>query len=275
LAAITPLTRVDLPWVAEILGRPGLDETLFAAHLAPRHLRLDQAAFILGNHFEDTAYLSYLHVSVEMRRSGLASRLVAAFIEAARSAKLRRVLVSGETGKAPGYIQPGIEIPHESGALELLHGFGFKELAKAYAMSFELKDAPTLSENDKWGVRLATHTDRAALLEAIANSVPGEWEQFFTTALTINESQIIIAIDGELIGGYCHTRGDRFGPIGVLPDFRGGGLGTLVAIAALHEMRARGAKWARFTWSDAENLSFYQRIGFKTERCFQRMELLL
>jgi len=275
LTVITPLTRVDLPWVAEILDRPDLDETLFAAHLAPRHLRLDQAAFLLGNHFEDTAYLSYLYVSNEVRRSGLASQLVAAFIKEARSAKLRRVLVSGETGKAPGYIQPGIEIPHESGALKLLHGFGFQELAKAYGMSIELTDAPPLSENEKWKVRLATDSDRAALLEAIANSVPGEWEKIFATALTINESQIIIAIDGERISGYCHTRGDRFGPIGVLPDSRGGGLGTLITIAALHEMRASGAKRARFTWSDAENLSFYQRIGFKTKRCFQRMELLL
>lgn len=210
-----------------------------------------------------------------MRRRGLASQLVTAFIEAARGANLRRVLVSGETGKAPGYIQPGIEIPQESGALELLHGFGFKELAKAYAMSIELIDAPPLPENSKWKVRLATDDDRAALLEAIADSVPGEWERIFATALTVGESRIIIASDGERIGGYCHTRADRFGPIGVLPDARGGGLGTLITIAALHEMRAGGATRARFTWSDAENLSFYQRIGFKAERCFQRMELLL
>jgi len=210
-----------------------------------------------------------------MRRRGLASQLVAAFIEAARGAKLRRVLVSGETGKAPGYIQPGIEIPHESGALALLHGFGFKELAKAYAMAIELADAPPLPENEKWNVRLATDSDRAALLKAIADSVPGEWERVFAAALTTDESRIIIASDGESIGGYCHTRADRFGPIGVLPNARGGGLGTLITIAALHEMRASGATRARFTWSDAENLSFYQRIGFKTERCFQRMELLL
>ena len=275
MAVATPLTRLDLPWVSQILDRAGLDETLFAAHLTPHHLRLEHDAFLLGNHFEDTAYLSYIYVSNEVRRRGLASQLVAAFIEAAQSAKLRRVLVSGETGKAPGYIKPGIEIPHESGALALLKGFGFQELAKAYAMSIELTDAPPLTENAKWKVRLATENDRAALLEAIADSVPGEWERIFATALTVNESRIIIASDGERIGGYCHTRADRFGPIGVLPDTRGGGLGTLITIAALHEMRASGATRARFTWSDAENLSFYQRIGFKTERCFQRMELLL
>lgn len=273
--AISPLTSVDLPWVESILNRQSLEATLFGAHLQPRHLKVDRDAFLLGNHFEQTAYLSYIYVSNQMRRRGIATQLISAFIEAARSAKLHRVLVCGETGKAPGYLQPGLEIPQESGALALLQGLGFKELAKAYAMSIDLADAPPIPDSADWNVRRATESDRTALLESIAKSVPGEWERIFATALSSDESRIIIASNGVRIGGYCHVKGDRFGPIGVAPDARGGGLGTLITIAALHEIRTSGATQARFTWSDEENLSFYQRIGFKTERCFQRMELLL
>ena len=275
MESIAPLTRVDLPWLVSILNRPNLEATAFGADLDPRHLKIDQSAFLLGNHLDQTAYLSYIYVSDSIRRRGIASQLVTTFIENARGAGLRRVLVSGETGKAPGYIQPGVEIPQESGALALLKGLGFHELAKAYAMSIELVDAPTLPTNLDWKVSIATERDRAALLESIARSVPGEWERIFDAALTNSESRIIIASDGKDVGGYCHIRGDRFGPIGVVPNARGAGLGSLITIAALHAMRASGASTARFTWSDAENLSFYQRIGFKVERCFQRMELLL
>lgn len=210
-----------------------------------------------------------------MRRHGLAGRLVSTFIEEARGAKLERVLVSGETGKAPGYIQPGIEMPKESGALVLLRSLGFQELDMAYSMSIELKAAPELPQVAGWEVGVATEEDRGALIQSITNSVPGEWERFFDLALSNSESKIVVVRNGALIGGYCHTQGNRFGPLGVVPSARGGGLGSLITIAALHEMRANGAKEASFTWSDAENLSFYQRVGFKVKHSFQRMQLLL
>lgn len=275
MASILPLTQADLPWVSLILNRPGLENILFANSSNPRHLKTKENAFLLGNHFDETAYLSYIYVPNTLRRRGIASELVKTFIESSRNANIRRILVSGETGKAPGYLQPGVELPHESGALALLQGIKFKELAKAYAMSIELTKAPPIPKNSNWTVRVATEVDRYALHDAILNSIPGEWEQIFSSALSQRKNRVIVASNGDRIGGYCLTNADRFGPIGVLPILRGHGLGSLIAIAALHEMRSTGENRARFTWADEENVPFYQRIGFNIERCFQRLELLL
>lgn len=71
--------------------------------------------------------------------------------------------------------------------------------------------------------------------------------------------------EGELLGAACHSGNNAhagtFGPIGVLPDARGTGLGRRLAETVLADLAARGHTTARVPWVDGATARFYRSFG--------------
>ena len=219
------------------------------------------------------AFLSYLYVESDSRREGIGSALITSFIKLAREHHVKQIVISGFTGNAPGYLQPGVNLETEKDALQLFHSHGFKDLDYAYSMERLLTDCIELPINKEWEICHPSSDDVGSLIDAISHSVPGEWTTIFKERFDLNPQQILIARNKDLIGAYSTWQDSRFGPIGVRPECRGQGLGQLLLAHTLENMRQQGANQARFSWSDRENLKFYQSSGFNITKSFTRLIL--
>jgi GNAT superfamily N-acetyltransferase len=261
----------DWSWVYSILERRGFP----TPKLSHSTLLIgERQGFLIGNLTQkDIAFLSYLFVESDSRREGMGSALITSFIELARKQRVKQIVISGFTGNAPGYLQPGVNLETENDALQLFHRHGFNDLDYAYSMERPLIDRIELPVNQEWEISHPSSEDVGSLIDAISHSVPGEWTTIFKDRFELNPQQILIAKSKNLIGAYSTWQESRFGPIGVRPECRGQGLGQLLLAHTLENMRQQGASQARFSWSDRENLKFYQSSGFKITKSFMRLIL--
>ena len=261
----------DWSWVYSILESRGFPTPKLSQSTL---LISERQGFLLGNLTQkDMAFLSYLYVESDSRREGIGSALITSFIKLAREHHVKQIVISGFTGNAPGYLQPGVNLKTEKDALQLFHSHGFKDLDNAYSMERMLTDRIELPVNEEWEICHPNLDDVGSLIDAISHSVPGEWTTIFKERFDLNPQQLLIAKNKDLIGAYSTWQDSRFGPIGVRPECRGQGLGQLLLAHTLENMRQQGANQARFSWSDRENLKFYQSSGFNITKSFTRLIL--
>jgi GNAT superfamily N-acetyltransferase len=219
------------------------------------------------------AFLSYIFVESEYRRQGVANALLNKFIQISNTHSINQIVIPGFTGNAPGYIQPGVNVETELEALRFFSHHGFKEIGKVSSMERSLYEHIEIPEDDQWEIRHPDVSELGLLFDAISRSVPGGWAETFNQRFALNSQLIFIAVNDGRIGAYSTWRESRFGPIGVLPEFRGKGLGRLILAHSLEKMRQQGDTRAWFSWSDEENLNFYQSFGFIITKNYSRLAL--
>jgi ribosomal protein S18 acetylase RimI-like enzyme len=268
------LHESDTDWVERLCGIKIPLRQLDNRETQTLGLKIPGRGFIVGRLRGDTAYLSYLYIRPESRSQGLGKQLIEQFIMQVRELGTNRILVSGETGSAPGYVQPGVDVL-QGAAINLLSMFGFRIIGTAYSMELDLTKNLSINQVpiSYWKVRPAVPQDGEMLYKAISDSVSKDWANFFSRALIEETSRILIAEKNFAIGGYCHFKEGHFGPIGVLRGLRGEGLGTLLTTSTLKAMKKSGLNRAWFNWADEQNLDFYRRFGFEVFREFKRLEL--
>ena len=258
-------------WPSKILETKGHSINRMTGSLL---LTSEDKGFLLGNVRDGQfAFLSYIFVQPSYRRQGIGSALLKKMIEISRFQNMNQIVIPGFTGNAPGYVQPGVNTETEVEALEFFSYHNFKEIGKVFSMQRSLSDAIAIPENDAWEIRHPHSSELDLLYDAISKSVPGEWDKTFEQRFALNPKLILIAISQGQIGAYSTWRESRFGPIGVLPDYRGKGLGRLILAHSLEKMKEQGDTRAWFSWSDEENLNFYQSFGFNITKSFSRLAL--
>jgi GNAT superfamily N-acetyltransferase len=258
-------------WASNILENKG--------HSIPRLtdsslLICEDKGFLLGCIPQgNLAFLSYIFVESEYRRQGVANALLNKFIQISNTHSINQIVIPGFTGNAPGYIQPGVNVETELEALRFFSHHGFKEIGKVSSMERSLYEHIEIPEDDQWEIRHPDVSELGLLFDAISRSVPGGWAETFNQRFALNSQLIFIAVNDGRIGAYSTWRESRFGPIGVLPEFRGKGLGRLILAHSLEKMRQQGDTRAWFSWSDEENLNFYQSFGFSITKNYSRLAL--
>jgi len=212
-------------------------------------------------------------VHPEHRRRGLASKLSSCAMRRARELGVRVVHVNIMSDNAV--------------AKSVLSRLGFS-LARRF---LELKlDMPNVHWPD---INQATlecrhlQADEEVKLTQIQNlTFAGHWgynpntveEITYKTKLSdFSPEDVILACDGDKIGGFCWTRvvfergsdsGEREGQIymiGVAPDYRGKGVGKKLLLAGLNYLKSKGLKIA-VLFADSENeaaCALYKSIGFR------------
>ncbi len=81
-------------------------------------------------------------------------------------------------------------------------------------------------------------------------------------------SDVVVAVKGERIVGYCQFEGSHFGPFGVSEEARGGGVGTALLARSLETMKRRGEHCAWVVWTGERAARLYERLGFRRTRDF-------
>ena len=109
-------------------------------------------------------------------------------------------------------------------------------------------------------VRPALPAERCFVLEFVNTHFSRGWENETAVALTRLPMGCHIAVkDNHILGFSCWDVVGRglFGPIGVLPDTRGMGVGRALVLSCMHAMRAYGYGYAVIAWVGPA--AFYQK----------------
>ena len=103
--------------------------------------------------------------------------------------------------------------------------------------------------------------DRGRVLAFVKEHFGDGWMHECEAALSTVPSTCYVAVkDQQVIGFACFeaTGKDYFGPIGVDPDCREGGVGTGLLLSCLHSMWEMGYAYAIIGWAD-EAAAFYEK----------------
>ncbi|MFD4605009.1 GNAT family N-acetyltransferase [Streptomyces sp. NPDC058464] len=235
----------------------------------------------------EQGWIPFFFVAPGARGHGLGRRLLTEALDWLHGHGRTRVDFSSYT---PNYVFPGLDTEAYPEAAGLLDSLGFRTLYEAAAMDrrlvgYRLPDdiALRVAELTARGYRFTTPADDDLVdLLALAGSHFGpDWAATIRACLTAGTplDRIVVARDpgGRMVGWAMHGAFDsvdeRFGPIGVLEEMRGTGLGEVLLHLVLERMRALRAHSAWFLWTGAESPAghLYRKSGFTTTRVFKVM----
>ena len=204
--------------------------------------------------------------------SGVGERLLGEVFERLRSRGKRVVKVVEYTGR---YFFPGIDV-----RCRRLLGFfdrnGFERVDKLDDMAADLVDFEpseyqrrAVARIREMGVEITTYRpEMIGMMREFVEKLdmiqwfPKGWERDFG-----REGRHIVAVkDGEIVGWACYWPGKPiagFGPIGVLKEYRGRGIGTSLLLEAMLRLKEYGASKVVAGWAAT---GFYLKSGWKIYR---------
>lgn len=124
-----------------------------------------------------------------------------------------------------------------------------------------LTNLPSYSLAEGLKMKRAFVGDKRTILNFVKENFETSWEYEVEHALMQEVSKyFIVTENGKLLGFACFDASSKgfFGPIGVLPEARGKGIGTALLLRTLEAMREYGYGYGIIDWvSGAEN--FYRK----------------
>ncbi|WP_251095835.1 GNAT family N-acetyltransferase [Streptomyces sp. Caat 7-52] len=235
----------------------------------------------------EQGWIPFFFVDPAARGRGLGRRLLTDALDWLHRHGRTRVDFSSYT---PHYVFPGLDAEAYPEAAGLLESLGFRTLYEAAAMDRGLVGyrvpedvARRLAGLTAQGYRFATPSDDDLVdLLALAGGHFGpDWACTIRDCLAAGTplDRIVAARDpsGRMVGWAMHgafeSVDERFGPIGVLEEMRGTGLGEVLLHLVLERMRARRAHSAWFLWTGERSPAghMYRKSGFSTTRRFRVM----
>ncbi|NJN17469.1 MAG: GNAT family N-acetyltransferase [Oscillochloris sp.] len=207
-----------------------------------------------------------LVVAPQMRRRGLATQLLTEIERLMHADRLPEIRF-GHIG--PNYLWPGVDL-RDTPAICLLQKRGYQRFGEALNMDVDLTISDWSPAVDEvrlaaagWTVRRAEPADQPALSAWVAAEFSAAWVWEASQALQAQPISAFLALhDGRIRGFACYdVSGLRscFGPTGVDPSARGLGLGRVLLLRCLADMRARGDSHAEIGWVGP--LAFYSTIA--------------
>lgn len=210
--------------------------------------------------------LQLFAVDPDYRRRGLAAQLL---VELERRMQAQGLSWLRFGNFAPSYFWPGIDVRYTPGLCLLLrHGFQRKGDAVNMEVDLLARDWDTTAEEtrlaaDGFSIRRLGLADRPALGEWVrAEWGPiWQWEALSTYA---NEpiSAFVALKDAKLCAFACYGTSsfqNVFGPTGTAEDQRWKGLGRVLLLRCLRDMREQGFARAEISWVGP--ISFYARAA--------------
>jgi mycothiol synthase len=229
----------------------------------------------LGMEPED-GFIPYLAVDPGQQRTGVGTALLGAALDYFNRHGRKRIWVCGTTTSAPGSISPGVDVDAYAPALALFEKHGFVVDQQGFSMSREVVDFD-VAAFERWAwesggeIKVETLTPARVqdLLEFLAVSLPGSWNLAARGKIQSGGlGEMLIALSGDKIVGYCQWSGEHFGPFGVAPNLRGQRIGAKLFTESVRRIRAADGRTVWFNWADEKAKRFYDRFGLHVTRRF-------
>jgi len=164
--------------------------------------------------------------------------------------------------EAGNYFTPGVPLSIQP-AVAFAERSGFTSLSETINMRVSLQSNPKLDEKfvDR-KIVIERASDPDLLLAFVESTFGSIWRFEVSRALEATPATVFVAIRKTAIVGFsAHEANNRglgtFGPAGVAPAARGQGIGRLLLLASLGDLRELGYDSAIIPWTDS--VAFYQR----------------
>ncbi len=224
----------------------------------------------------ERGWIPVLAVDPAHQRQRIGTTLLDRALTYLRAAGRKECWVCGNTGSAPGYVFPGVDKDLYAGALALFQKHGFTIDHEPVSMSREVVDFDVEQFHEQaWrtgqDIRVQPlELDRVQqFLDFMATAFPGDWNMAARAKLRAGAlHEVLIALHGETIVGYCQWEGEHFGPFGVTAQVRSQGIGAKLFVEAVRRIRAADGRTVWFNWADEAAARFYGRYGLRPQRHF-------
>lgn len=221
-------------------------------------------------------WIGMFGVATAHQKHGVATELINTCFERFRAANCLELDVLALPGN---YFMPGLD-PRYTAALTFLERNGFERGRDCVNMVADLSsplDTTTevaALEEQGISVRRVSQEDGALLDAFFAKDFGEPWRLESELALRNDPPAIHLALkDGEIIAFSAHSTQNRewgfFGPMGTTPAARGTGLGRVLLLRCLEDMRDAGHKTSIIPWVGP--IGFYARnVRCQVDRVFWR-----
>jgi mycothiol synthase len=224
----------------------------------------------------DLGWIPVVAVTPEYQRQEIGTALLTAALEWFKKHRRRRIWVCGNSGSAPGYTFPGVDMEAYPGGMALLRKAGFVVDRESEGMSCEaVRFDVDAYRREAWktggDVKIATLTPRRVddFVTFLAESFPGDWNTAARGKIRAGLlHEVLIAIVNDRVVGYCQWEGEHFGPFGVNAEFRNRRIGTKLFVEAVQRIREADGRTVWFNWAETDAARFYRRFGMEATRRF-------
>ncbi|MDK2972300.1 MAG: hypothetical protein PWP23_2055 [Candidatus Sumerlaeota bacterium] len=224
-------------------------------------------------------WIPVVFVAPEHRRKGIGTELLEKALAWLRENGVEKVWVCGNSGSAPGYLFPGIDMDVYADAKGLFEKCGFVTDRQAVSMTTTLLDYdPEYHEQVARrggageGITIETLSPASVMnfFTFLRTSFPGDWNTAARNKVKAGDfSRVLIAWNEGEVVGYCQWEDDgHFGPFGVAASMRGKGVGALLFLESCRRLKKTGAREVWFNWADPGAARFYGRLGLNSTRTF-------
>jgi GNAT superfamily N-acetyltransferase len=262
---LRPAAKNDLPHIVELLGHANdipydlprvAEEKCFGEGIggSPQTILAWSGDTLLGIAVTCGKSLRILAVHKDHRRKSIGSILLR---EAERTIGTLQVVVGAEAGN---YFIPGI--PRDSEAMQrFFHLNGYMRLSdEAVDLTVSLANVPHVEDPR---IRRGSAAERDEVVHFVEQNFARAWALETKRAFENREPTVFLAREnGKLVGFSAHDANNRglgfFGPEGILPEVRGHGIGKLLLLSSLADLRKRGFKNTIIAWAAAHG--FYRRV---------------
>lgn len=224
---------------------------------------------------KETAWVKLFFVEKNRRRFGIGSQLFTEFETIMRKEGIGRIRISDY----PAWnLTSGLDMRYEE-AIAFLSKRGYRKVGETVDYEIDLLDfyVPTrIITLDKGDVttRRAEQSDRMRVIEWVEKEFSIFWRVEADRAFNYEKPKIWIAEQGNRVIGfsvYSAFEPSWFGPIGVDPDVRTKGIGSVLLFNSLKDMREEGQRIAVVPWTN--HLFFYAQVpGIRRIRHYWIME---
>lgn len=238
----------------------------------------------------DQTWITAFGVDPKYHRQGVGRQLFEHLVARFATQKRRRISIAPYV---PNYIVPGVDqraYPAASAFLKNSLRFSIDVVAASMGINLtgyqtppEIADLTQRLENEE-GITIqpvGAH-DLPELMPFIIEQFGWDWyrhtrEYLLSYFSRADQGKIcwLVAKFQDQIVGFCQQRGERFGPFGVHQDYRRRGIGQLLLVRCLLEMRMQGIFYSYFLWAPADAAHLYARVGFEPLREFTVFERFL
>lgn len=262
--------------IEKLFANPLPDRYTFDTLLAKRDGQLAGLMQLVTRPEHKKGWIGIFGVAPEFQRQGIATELLNQCFERFRTAGCTDLDVLALPGN---YFTPGLD-PRYTAALTFLEHHGFERGRDCVNMIADLTSPLDTSaevaalERQGFTVRRVTFDDGPLLENFFAKDFGEPWLLESRLALNNDPPAIHLALkDGELIAFSAHSTQNRewgfFGPMGTTPAARGTGLGRVLLLRCLEDLRNAGRQTAVIPWVGP--IGFYARnVRCAVERVFWR-----
>jgi len=203
-------------------------------------------------------------VDKQYRRQGLGSKIFSEFIRRAKEKEITQAIYGPSV---PEYWQPGVDIRNTS-LYFFLKKHKFKSQKAIFNLTVstdEIKNEPALTKEGYKYERVQPE-DFDKLYDFVKQHFPNNtWAVEVKFSFTFNPPTTYIAKDANnnIVGWATHSQffPGSFGPTGVKESLRGKGIGAILFLWCLWDIKQKGLHTSEIMWVEGNTIKFYSKVS--------------